>query len=78
MPKTSTSGNPNLSYMTTVVKNSKSWWKSKTLWFNLIVLLMGSVQLYADTYPVPPEVLGLILGIGNLLLRFVTNTKLSK
>ena len=51
---------------------SKKWYTSKTIWFNIIVLLMGSLRLISDVYAIPPEVLGLVFGIGNLVLRFLT------
>lgn len=56
----------------------KKWYKSKVLWFNLIVLIMGSVDLLSTVITIPTEVLTLVAGFGNLLLRFITNKKLSK
>lgn len=73
-----TYGVSSYSFTYTDMSASKKWYKSKVFWFNLIVLLMGSVQLVSDVYYVPQDVLALVLGIGNLLLRFVTNTKLSR
>jgi hypothetical protein len=46
--------------------------KSKTFYFNLITILLGTIQVVSNTYPLPPEVLTLILGIGNLVLRMMT------
>lgn len=48
------------------------WWKSKTLWFNIITVGLAILQLVPGIYPVPPEVLTFVLGVGNILLRLVT------
>ncbi len=46
--------------------------KSKTLWFNVITIAIGIVQVVAKTYPIPTEVLALIVGVGNVILRMFT------
>lgn len=60
------------SFMTTKLHGSKEWYRSKTLWYNVIVLIMGVFQLVSGIYVVPQEMLTLALGLGNLLLRFLT------
>ena len=51
----------------------KSIWSSKTFWFNVITILLGFAEVVAKTYPIPPEVLALIIGLGNLVLRMITS-----
>lgn len=50
----------------------KNWWKSKTLWFNFVVLVIGVVEVVTQVYVIPPDVLVLVDGVGNVLLRFLT------
>lgn len=47
---------------------SKSILKSKVFWFNTITLTLK----LAEVLPIPTEYIVLILGIGNVLLRFLT------
>lgn len=53
----------------------KSWLLSRTLWFNVITLFLGVIEVVSGVYYIPVEILGLINGIGNLILRFLTHTK---
>jgi len=55
----------------------KLWYKSKTLYFNLITILLGVVQVVSNVYYIPTDILALINGIGNVLLRFLTKEKLA-
>ena len=48
-------------------------WQSKTFWFNVVTMLIGIVQVISNTYPIPTEWLALIVGIGNLFLRMLTD-----
>ena len=57
---------------------TKRWFMSRTLWFNAVTILLGVVEVVSGVYPVDPAALGLIVGIGNVLLRFVTEYKLTK
>ena len=61
----------------------KPWWKSKVLWFNVLVAIgtaaEASIHVIADNFS--PEVyFGLILGISgiNVVLRFTTSTGIEK
>jgi hypothetical protein len=47
------------------------FYKSKTLWLNVITIAIGILEVVSKTYPISPEVLGLITGFGNLLLRII-------
>ena len=48
--------------------NSKPWWKSKTIWFN--VLSIG--LLFTPFAPLSPALSGAIIASGNLVLRTIT------
>ncbi len=48
---------------------NKQWYQSKVLWFNVITILLGVIQVITKTYPINTEALAVIMGIGNLLLR---------
>lgn len=50
----------------------KPWWKSKTLWVNLVALVAVAVQS-ATGYAVSPELQGGVLALANLGLRLVTS-----
>ena len=55
---------------------SKSFWKSKTLWVNVVTLGLHYAKPYIgiDTIPdVSPEV----LAIANMILRLVTHTSVT-
>ena len=56
---------------------TKSLFKSKTLYFNLLTILLGVVQVVRNVYYIPTDILALINGIGNVLLRFLTKEKLA-
>lgn len=64
------------------MKNTKVWWKSKTVWFNFI---MGLLPIVIDNLAVlksalPDNVYGIILFTaiaGNAILRFVTSQRLA-
>jgi len=55
-------------------QNCKPIWKSKTIWFNVITLTLGILEVINGVYLVDTQQLLLINGVGNLLLRYVTNT----
>ena len=58
------------------MENVKMWYKSKTFWFNAITIIIGIIQVVSQTFPIPQELLGLILGLGNLFLRTLTDKPL--
>jgi hypothetical protein len=55
-----------------VFEDSKSIFKSKTFWFN--VLGTAATVLVNAANVLPPQYSVIALGIGNLILRFVTKT----
>ncbi len=50
----------------------KKWFLSKTLWFNLLTIALGVVDVVSGVYVINPEYIALINGVGNVLLRIVT------
>jgi hypothetical protein len=50
---------------------TKQWYTSKVLWFNIITILIGVIQVIAKTYPIDTEALAVIMGVGNMLLRIL-------
>lgn len=62
--------------------NSKPWWRSKTLWFNALVLMLAAaeVQLQVLKDVLPGGLfawLAFVLPIGNAALRLITNAALA-
>jgi len=57
---------------------AKEWYKSKTLWVNvltLLALILGTVAQWPELQAIAPQLLGL-LSVVNIVLRFITDTKL--
>lgn len=57
---------------------SKQFWQSKTLWLNTFTVLVAILMLvqarpWVATLPLLEESLLLVVGILNILLRFVTS-----
>lgn len=51
----------------------KKWFQSWTVWFNVAILVLTSVNEFAKILPIPPEYVTLALTVGNLLLRIKTS-----
>lgn len=51
----------------TVIVKKKPWWKSKTVWVNVL----GGVTLFAGAPFVPPLTAGYIIAGANLILRII-------
>jgi len=58
------------------MNNSKSWWESRTLWFNIILTVVFTADLISETYVSSAPILGIIAGVGNFILRLDTSTKI--
>lgn len=55
----------------------KNWYQSKTLWFNILTTLVAVIGEVTKTLPLnagTTKIFGIILVVGNMLLRLVTNT----
>ena len=60
------------SYIAMLVKTP---WQSRTIWLNLIALLVGVFQYFVAPIPsANPQVFALVVAVINLGLRFRTNT----
>lgn len=51
---------------------SKSWYKSKTLWFNIITQAMWATQEFAGADLVSPTTALMVITVGNAGLRLIT------
>ena len=60
------------------MENSKKWYFSTTLWFNVALALTTLIQQIAVDVPLPPEFMGYVAIVGNILLRFKTSQSLIK
>lgn len=56
----------------------KKWYRSRTVWFNIITIALGVVQVVSDVYAIPTDMLALVNGVGNVLLRFLTSSSIEK
>lgn len=52
----------------------KSWWKSKTVWFNIITAALGAIGEISNVFPVSehPLLYTNIVAVGNIILRLLT------
>lgn len=60
-------------------QNHKSWWKSKTLWFNFVSLIVTIATALQAVPGIPSEFavwLAAAIAIGNAIIRFFSNSKL--
>jgi len=53
---------------------NKPWYQSWTIWFNLLVFAIAVIHQLAGIIPISPVVLGYADVIGNILLRFKTDS----
>ena len=58
----------------------KQWWKSKTVWINVLTVLGSVVVLASTSFDVSKQVLEWLLfssGVVNILLRFLSGEPLN-
>ena len=55
----------------------KQWYTSKTLWFNVVTIFLGTLAVDNTSFPIEPQWFGFINGIGNLILRMVSGEPIS-
>ena len=57
---------------------TKRWYESKTLWINVLTLLamiLSAIMQWPELQSLAPQLLG-ALSVVNILLRFLTDSKL--
>lgn len=55
--------------------DAKPWWESKTMWVNILTVLIAALILVADTPILSPDAKTYLLlasGVANLVLRCIT------
>lgn len=55
---------------------TKNFLKSKTLWFNVLTIGLACFAVVTDNVDIQPAYVGIVNGIGNVFLRFLTKEKL--
>lgn len=51
---------------------TKQWYQSVTVWFNIVMILVATIQSLSSFIPLNPEFLLYVAGAGNFFLRFKT------
>lgn len=49
----------------------KQWFQSKTFWLNAVGIILALVSLASQTFTLDPKIIAFILGVGNIILRFL-------
>ena len=47
------------------------WFTSKTFWLNLIGIVLAILALASQSFPIDAKVVTFVIGVGNILLRFL-------
>lgn len=55
----------------------KKWWQSKTMWFGILVCLLGFLEQLQQVPNLPPGVL-VVIGVLIVILRAITSTGIAK
>ena len=50
----------------------KAWWRSRTIWINILGVIAEGGQLLTDVKVVPPGTITMALGLVNIVLRKLT------
>jgi hypothetical protein len=50
----------------------KVWWRSRTIWINVLMLLLSILTIFQENPMVSSEVLIIASSVINVLLRFIT------
>lgn len=56
----------------------KSWYKSKTMWINILSIIIVTIQYFTDIHIISLELQIFITAIINIFLRYVTSTPIKK
>ncbi len=58
----------------------KKWYQSKTLWFNILTVLVGTVGELTNVITMDAktaQIFAAVLAVGNFILRFLTTTSIA-
>lgn len=55
---------------------TKPWWKSRTIWLNVVATLLEVTQLVSGTTWVPPGTIAIVTNLLNIVLRKLTTQPL--
>ncbi len=58
-------------------QTTKNFLLSKTLWYNVILIAMQTLDIFNTQFMIDPQVYALLLGFGNILLRTMSKDKLT-
>jgi hypothetical protein len=53
---------------------TKSWYTSKTMWLNIMAIVVIMLETAIDVVPLTPERMTIVLAIINILVRLQTST----
>lgn len=56
----------------------KNWYRSKTLWFNILSVLILVIQYCGDVHIIKLELQALLMAIINIILRAITNKPIKR
>jgi hypothetical protein len=56
----------------------KNWYQSKTMWFNIIGLVVAAAGEFSNAFPTGQvaKISAFVLTIGNIFLRLITTTQI--
>lgn len=66
-----------LQFFTLSMQDTKKWYTSKTLWLNIIAIVVIALNTAKDVIPLTQEQMALVLALLNIINRFKTDTKIS-
>ena len=57
----------------------KKWYESKTMWFNIIGLVVAAAGEFTNAFPAGQvaKIAGFVLTIGNIILRLLSTTTIN-
>jgi hypothetical protein len=62
--------------MEEITVTPKPWWKSKTIWLNVISGLLEGAQIFTGVQWIPTGVLTIVTNVLNIILRKMTSQPL--
>lgn len=55
-----------------IMMNKKDWWKSKTIWLNVVSVAVFAIDKLSGAGAIPADVAGVVIGVANVVLRIIT------